>query len=98
MSESETVKFCRRIRVSSTRHQCVHTTLPVSVCSYLSTMLRTAGLEPMPSLSDVRRVVTEYCILPMGEACSVECHSYYEYTNAQDLRQFMKKHLMLNLL
>ena len=36
-------------------------------CSYLSTMLRTAGVEPMPSLSDVRRVVTEYCILPMGK-------------------------------
>lgn len=35
--------------------------------SYLGTTLRQANIEPMPSLSDVRRVVTEYGILPMGK-------------------------------
>ena len=35
--------------------------------SYLGTTLRQANIEPMPSLSDVRRVITEYCILPLGE-------------------------------
>lgn len=34
--------------------------------SYLGTTLRQANIEPMPSLSDVRRVVTEFCILPLG--------------------------------
>eukprot|EP00111_Clytia_hemisphaerica_P004244 TCONS_00012119-protein len=34
--------------------------------SYLGTTLRQANIEPMPSLSDVRRVITEYCILPLG--------------------------------
>ncbi|KAL5266277.1 hypothetical protein ACHWQZ_G003637 [Mnemiopsis leidyi] len=34
--------------------------------SYLGTTLRQANIEPMPSLSDVRRVITEYGILPMG--------------------------------
>jgi len=28
--------------------------------------LRQANIEPMPSLSDVRRVITEFCILPLG--------------------------------
>lgn len=36
--------------------------------SYLGTTLRQANIEPMPSLSDVRRVVTEFCILPLGES------------------------------
>ena len=35
--------------------------------SYLGTTLRQANIEPMPSLSDVRRLVTEYAILPLGE-------------------------------
>lgn len=34
--------------------------------SYLGTTLRQANFEPMPSLSDVRRLVTEYAILPLG--------------------------------
>ncbi|XP_013416976.1 IQ and AAA domain-containing protein 1 isoform X1 [Lingula anatina] len=34
--------------------------------SYLGTTLRQANIEPMPSLSDVRRVVTEFAILPLG--------------------------------
>ena len=34
--------------------------------SYLGTTLRQANIEPMPSLSDVRRVITEFCILPLG--------------------------------
>lgn len=34
--------------------------------SYLGTTLRQANIEPMPSLSDVRRLVTEYAILPLG--------------------------------
>ena len=35
--------------------------------SYLGTTLRQANIEPMPSLSDVRRVVTEFGVLPLGE-------------------------------
>ena len=35
--------------------------------SYLGTTLRQANIEPMPSLSDVRRLVAEYCILPLGK-------------------------------
>lgn len=34
--------------------------------SYLGTTLRQANIEPMPSLSDVRRVVTEFGVLPLG--------------------------------
>lgn len=37
--------------------------------SYLGTTLRQANIEPMPSLSDVRRVVTEFGILPLGKSC-----------------------------
>lgn len=39
--------------------------------SYLGTTLRQANIEPMPSLSDVRRVVTEFAILPLGMIHSV---------------------------
>lgn len=35
--------------------------------SYLGTTLRQANVEPQPTLSDVRRLVTEYAILPLGE-------------------------------
>ncbi|XP_044182545.1 dynein regulatory complex protein 11-like [Acropora millepora] len=34
--------------------------------SYLGTTLRQANIEPMPSLSDVRRVISEFAILPLG--------------------------------
>ncbi|CAH8544129.1 unnamed protein product [Schistosoma curassoni] len=34
--------------------------------SYLGTTLRQANVEPQPTLSDVRRLVTEYAILPLG--------------------------------
>ena len=34
--------------------------------SYLATTLRQANVEPQPSLSDIRRVITEYAILPLG--------------------------------
>lgn len=33
---------------------------------YLGTILRQAGSEPMPSLSDIRRVITLFAILPLG--------------------------------
>lgn len=36
--------------------------------SYLGTTLRQANIEPMPSLSDVRRLVTEFGILPLGNS------------------------------
>ena len=35
--------------------------------SYLATTLRQNNIEPMPSLSDVRRVITEHCILPLSK-------------------------------
>ncbi|KAL8567498.1 hypothetical protein ACOMHN_010089 [Nucella lapillus] len=47
-------------------------TQPLRLCdyegeySYLGSTLRQANIEPMPSLSDVRRLVTEFGILPMG--------------------------------
>ena len=34
--------------------------------SYLGTTLRQASIEPMPSISDVRRLVAEFGILPLG--------------------------------
>ena len=39
--------------------------------SYLGTTLRQANIEPMPSISDVRRVITEFAILPLGNYMSV---------------------------
>ncbi len=39
--------------------------------SYLGTTLRQANIEPMPSISDVRRLVTEFSILPLGKTCMV---------------------------
>ncbi|OON23871.1 hypothetical protein X801_00208 [Opisthorchis viverrini] len=35
--------------------------------SFLGTTLRQANIEPQPSLSDVRRLLTEYAILPLGK-------------------------------
>merc|ERR1712157_197064 len=34
--------------------------------SYIGTTLRNANIEPMPSISDIRRVISEHCILPLG--------------------------------
>ena len=42
-------------------HTCIYI-----LCSFLATTLRKAEIEPMPSVYDVKRVVTEHCILPMG--------------------------------
>ena len=44
----------------------VHMTDFLGEFNYLGTVLRQRNLEPQVSLHDVRRVVTEYCILPMG--------------------------------
>ena len=43
--------------------------------SYLGTTLRQASIEPMPSISDVRRLVAEFAILPLGKRAvrSVRC-------------------------
>ena len=35
--------------------------------SYLGTTLRQANIEPQPSLSDIRRLVTQFAILPIGQ-------------------------------
>jgi IQ and AAA domain-containing protein len=35
--------------------------------SYLGTTLRQAGIEPMPSLTDVRHLIAMYGILPLGK-------------------------------
>uniref|UniRef100_A0A8C4RZ76 Zgc:153738 n=1 Tax=Erpetoichthys calabaricus TaxID=27687 RepID=A0A8C4RZ76_ERPCA len=37
--------------------------------SYLGTTLRQTDIEPMPSLSDVRQVISLNAILPLGSAC-----------------------------
>ena len=34
---------------------------------YLGTILRQSGTEPMPSLSDIRRVISLFAIFPLGE-------------------------------
>ena len=44
----------------------VHISDYIGEYSFLGTTLRQANIEPMPSLSDVRRVITEFCILPLG--------------------------------
>ncbi|ESO02564.1 hypothetical protein HELRODRAFT_188756 [Helobdella robusta] len=36
--------------------------------SYIGTLLKLANIEPSPSLGDVRRIITEYAILPLGSA------------------------------
>ena len=47
--------------------------------SYLGTTLRQANIEPMPSLSDVRRLVTEFGILPLGMG---NIHQYWQVSIA----------------
>ena len=42
-------------------------TCDVFFSSYLGSTLRQANIEPMPSLSDVRRIITEFCVLPLGK-------------------------------
>jgi hypothetical protein len=49
------------------RYPKLHLNEYVGEYSYLGTTLRQANLEPMPSISDVRRLVTEYAILPLGK-------------------------------
>merc|ERR1739848_877036 len=34
--------------------------------SYLATMLRQNEIEPMPSIYDVKNLLTLYCVLPLG--------------------------------
>ena len=46
--------------------------------SYLGTTLRTANIEPMPSLSDVRQLVALYGILPLGR---YRAHVYVQTWN-----------------
>ena len=43
--------------------------------SYLGTTLRQANIEPQPSISDVRRLVAEFGILPLGK--HVNCVETY---------------------
>ena len=45
--------------------------------SYLGSTLRQMEIEPMPSLSDVRRVITEHCILPLGEHVKTHHLNWY---------------------
>ncbi|VDQ11615.1 unnamed protein product [Trichobilharzia regenti] len=47
--------------------------------SYLGITLRQANIEPQSSLSDVRRLVTEYAILPLGKL--VRYFPLYMYEN-----------------
>ena len=47
--------------------------------SYLGTTLRQANIEPMPSLSDVRRLVTEFGILPLGRWIKLQGVVYRNY-------------------
>ena len=62
------------------RHPKVSLTEYEGEYSYLGTTLRQANIEPQPSLSDVRRLVTQFAILPLGEYsaitmffCVIEC-------------------------
>ncbi|XP_054480142.1 dynein regulatory complex protein 11-like [Anoplopoma fimbria] len=38
----------------------------IGECSYLASTLRQVNIEPMPSLSDVRQLITLYTVLPLG--------------------------------
>ena len=48
------------------RHPKIQLSEFVGEFSYLGSTLRQANIEPMPSLSDVRRIITEFCVLPLG--------------------------------
>lgn len=48
------------------RHPKVSLTEYEGEYSYLGTTLRQANIEPQPSLSDVRRLVAEFGIMPLG--------------------------------
>ena len=60
--------------VGEYRYNVASTAQKVFVCidliyilhSFLATTLTKSGIEPMPSVYDVKRLVTEHCILPMG--------------------------------
>ena len=54
--------------------------------SFLGTTLRQANIEPMPSLSDVRRLVTEFVILPLGKCYTVKVGPNRPKIQAQDLK------------
>lgn len=47
--------------------QSVSVVYPIVFDSYLATTLRQNNIEPMPSIADVRRVITEHCILPLSK-------------------------------
>lgn len=47
---------------------CTYVLFLCVACSFLGSNLRQLGIEPMPSLADIRRVVTEHCILPLGKS------------------------------
>jgi len=49
------------------RHPCVLLSDYAGEYNFVASTLRQANIEPMPSLSDVRRVITEYAILPLGK-------------------------------
>ena len=49
------------------------TTYPTVFASYLATTLRQNNIEPMPSIADVRRVITEHCILPLSKGSILQC-------------------------
>jgi hypothetical protein len=45
--------------------------------SYLGTTLRQAGIEPMPSLTDVRHLISIFGILPLGTCILIDFFFYF---------------------
>lgn len=56
--------------------------------SYLGTTLRQANIEPMPSLSDVRRLVTEFGILPLGKTLCLFIHINVNFIAVKEFSLF----------
>ena len=50
------------------KHQKVQLSDFIGEYSFLGTTLRQANIEPMPSLSDIRRIITEFAVLPLGSS------------------------------
>ncbi len=64
--------------------------------SYLGTTLRAANIEPMPSLSDVRRLITEFAILPLGEHLRLpdsECMASFASVSSKKARKSRRRFL-----
>ena len=47
--------------------------------SYRGAEMKASGVEPNPGPGDIRRLITEYCILPLGEDPLKHWSNFYLY-------------------